>query len=57
MAKKDFNAIAAIIKECLIYNRRKPTYIGLKAIKKLADYLQTTNKRFDRDKFIKACGF
>jgi hypothetical protein len=59
MTKKDFEAIAAIIKNRLEW--ADPVEYGVISGIKLtardmADYFETVNPRFDRDRFIAACG-
>jgi hypothetical protein len=57
MTKKDFEAVAKMIKENWVFSQKRSTYLLQGVVFKIADYLQTKNKRFDRSKFIKACGF
>ena len=60
LTKKDFKAIVEIIKE----NTHKRISIGGNAIwlskqytcRDLADYFAEQNPRFDRQKFLDACG-
>lgn len=57
MSKKHFIAIAAgwadIIKNC----RDEDILVWLKiAVANQADYFQTVNPNFDRDRFLVACG-
>ena len=52
MTRKDFEAIAKIIKDAdKAGNIRYPGTLAYT----FADYLETTNPRFDRDRFIAAC--
>ena len=61
LTKKDFKAVAGIIKASIdvtiIYSTTEPntTIKGNIAID-LADYFATQNPRFDRNRFMKACG-
>lgn len=53
VTKKDFKAIAGIIKENSCWAEDfYPEYIA----KALADYFEQENLRFDRQKFLDACG-
>lgn len=47
MTKKDFELIAALL---------KATYASEAMAKEFADALRATNKQFNRDKFLRACG-
>lgn len=49
MTKKHFEAIAAIIRDSEV----SPHLIA----RDFADYFQSINPNFDRDKFLAACGF
>jgi hypothetical protein len=57
MTRKDFQLIADTVAEM---NKKHPEFyrIGVSAIvaHRLADALATTNDRFDREKFLTACG-
>lgn len=65
MTRKDFRMIAKIIEAA----KRKSHDIGdlthtnyafvlvRKVAEQMADYLGTTSPRFDRERFLKACGF
>lgn len=60
LTKKDFKAVAEIIRKrknrCEL-DRHLQAGFGVDAIKcDLADYFATQNPRFDRDKFMQACG-
>ena len=48
MTKKDFQLIASVFKDT-------GTYGHWNVIEKMADMLATTNPRFDRERFLKAC--
>lgn len=50
MTKRHFEAIAAILRD---YPPAKVMSIGLR----LADYFASENPRFDRERFLTACGF
>lgn len=50
MTRKHFEAIAAIIKNTLVTDRREATATAM------ADYLATQNPNFDRGRFLTACG-
>lgn len=64
MSKRDYEAIAAIIKErreaadkVKSGHIRFTTRFAAAAIARLlADYFASANPRFDRDKFLEACG-
>lgn len=49
MSKEDYIAIAAIFKT-------EPDLSNVGYAKRLADYFQTQNPRFDREVFLGACG-
>ncbi|HEV2816145.1 MAG TPA: hypothetical protein VGW40_02840 [Allosphingosinicella sp.] len=49
MSRKDFELIAATI-------RRMPSETAPSAAEHFADALRSTNPRFDRARFIRACG-
>lgn len=55
--RKDYRAIAEIIKEAgEDYNGGTPADVLLISIEEqLADYFESDNPKFKRDKFIKAC--
>jgi hypothetical protein len=55
LTKKDFIAIARIVAKC--HNKAYGFTATSEFVAKIADYLATKNPAFDRDKFIKACGF
>jgi len=48
MTKKDFQLIASVLKDTA-------TYGHWNVVAKMADMLATTNPRFDRENFLKAC--
>ena len=63
VSKKDFKAVAEIIKEEVTCRpdidpilAAAAKDIGRIYAIKLANYFATQNPRFDRDKFMKACG-
>jgi hypothetical protein len=61
LTKKDFKAVAEIIKTgidiTIIYSTTEPnTTIKGDIADRLADYFATQNLRFDRKRFMKACG-
>ena len=58
MTKKHYEAIASII-ECNTMGQHvtTPGKILDNIAEDLADYFATDNPRFDRDKFMIACGF
>lgn len=62
MTKKDYVAIARIIKQGLKVNEKPYSSTPLNDVVNgivvaLADYCQCDNPRFDRSKFVAACGF
>ena len=61
LTKKYFIAIAKIIKDSKYNGNTQECKIGNAAnyvlASNLADYFQKENINFDREKFIKACGF
>ena len=61
MDEKDFKAVAEIIKAgidvTVIHSTTEPnTTIKGNIAEKLADYFATQNPRFDRERFMAACG-
>ena len=61
LTKKDFKAVAEIIESLCDWRttHKHPDsyYYGVRdAVEKLADYFATQNPRFDRQKFLDACG-
>lgn len=57
MTRKDFQAIASIIRH---YKLESPTDSGYTIeflVKDLSDYFQQANSSFDKDRFMRACGF
>ena len=62
LTKKDFKAVAEIIKVANIghlnsHGRPTACKFAIDGItRKLADYFATQNLRFDRERFMKACG-
>lgn len=55
MSKKDYIAIAEIIKKSFSGDTSTEFELPILA-EHLADYFATDNLRFDRDKFMTACG-
>lgn len=53
MTKKDFEKLAAVIKAG---RTSDPDEYADKTARSTADTLATMNARFDRDRFLKACG-
>jgi len=57
MTKKHFVAIAAIIRELIGGNLTLPERVVVRIVtRRLANYFATTNKHFDRGRFLAACG-
>lgn len=57
MTKKHYKAIAEIIKAETSHVNPKFLFIPTEELSnKLADYFEQDNDRFDRDKFLSACG-
>jgi len=58
LTKKDFKAVAEIIEQaCGIYDDEEVCgEIASIITHNLADYFATQNPRFDRERFMKACG-
>lgn len=54
MTAKDFNAIARIMFDTTHGGAEPPNPVLLATM--LADYFETTNPRFDRSRFLSACG-
>ena len=59
MTKKDYELIASVIKGCVVYDNGKMTgkEMLVELSYQLATFLKQDNPRFDRNKFIEACGF
>lgn len=57
MSKKDFEAIAAIIAEIRNDYPQQGDIIPDAVSARLADHFATVNPRFDRQKFLTACGW
>ena len=55
MTKKDYIAIAEIIKTKLDQDEITETSLIFKFIQSMADYFEQDNPRFNRGKFIHAC--
>ena len=53
MTRKDFELIAAVIKAHRTYEDDGPVN---QLASDMAEALRATNKQFNRDKFIRACG-
>ena len=57
MSRKDYVAVAAIIRaEILCYIGTQAEVAAVTIGKRMADYFQSDNPRFDRKKFLAACG-
>ena len=60
LTQKDFKAVAEIIEKRKKLNRgtrRTPNFLYADNLAgDLADYFATQNPRFDRERFMKACG-
>ncbi len=54
MSRKDFVKIAAVLRWVSEHPEADPGTVAL-AIQAMADTLATTNERFDRERFVKAC--
>jgi len=54
MRRNDFKEIAAIIREYKILSDTEPVYV---LTTKLCQYFRQSNPAFDKEKFLKACGF
>jgi len=55
MRRNDFAAIATIIREYkLLTTNEEPVYV---MTTKLCQYFKQSNAAFDKEKFLKACGF
>jgi len=52
MTKKHYEAIAIIIQPLTTWNEKDAQYIA----NELADYFQTDNPKFNRTRFLEACG-
>ena len=55
MTRKDFQEIADIVQCCTINEGRHIDKCQF--VDTMADYFSTKNLRFDREKFLTACGF
>ena len=58
LTQKDFKAVVEIINRCSgldVYWKYQTIYTR-DLVCSLADYFATQNPRFDRDRFMKACG-
>lgn len=57
MMKQDFEALAGAIKATHNGSKRTANYKSAVAVvNKLLPYLRSSNRAFDNDRFIKACG-
>lgn len=58
MTKKDFELIAATIKDGIGINRANSAALATqqRIAERFATELAATNPRFDRERFLKACG-
>lgn len=54
MTKKHYEAIAAIVREHT--TKHADWYALVQATKQMADYFTTENPKFDRARFLQACG-
>lgn len=55
MRRADFKAIAEIIREYkIVANNDEPVYV---LTTKLCQYFRQNNPTFDKEKFLRACGF
>jgi|SRR5581483_5811624 len=59
MSRKDYNALAAALAECKAENREilGAGSVLKSAAERIADVLAADNARFDRGRFLTACGF
>lgn len=57
MTRKHFEAIAAIIDGISIGQGGHDVVTLFEVTERLADYFASQNERFDRERFLKACGF
>lgn len=57
MTRKDFEAIAGVIAGMKRDSTRRDGAVLEATAKRMADMLYGTNPRFDRDRFMAACGF
>ena len=55
MTKKDYEAIAAIIREFQDVNRTVRAQLATQVSERLAEYMAADNPRFDRARFLAAC--
>ena len=57
MTRKDYVAIARVIASCqTMPNRSNPQYVLYEVTQRLVTVLAADNPRFDRSRFLKACG-
>ena len=57
MTAKDFRAIAKVTNEETITDKYGFKFIPVDVLTyQLADYFETINAKFDKDRFLKACG-
>lgn len=57
MTRKDYVAIAAAIRKEVIYSGSETTTALKSVADSIADIMKRDNPRFDRSRFIDACGF
>lgn len=60
MSKKDYEAIAEVFNEWVSFNSGEDdidTYPAFQLSDGLANYFEKDNPRFDRERFMIACGF
>ena len=58
MTKKDYELIANVIRGCVVFDTTKLTgkEMLVEVSYQLAHFLKQDNPKFDKDKFINACG-
>lgn len=56
MSRKDFEAMAAAIKNNLIADGGVADEQAFQIASDMADYFESVNSRFDRTRFMDACG-
>ncbi len=57
LTRKHYKAIAAIVKDCTKTTDDAVTYVSSSQLcHELADYFAADNPRFDRERFLTACG-
>lgn len=55
MTKRDFDLIARVVRACYV-DKRFGAYEVLTVAERFADELAQVNPRFDRARFLQACG-